>query len=78
MGPKRRLPAKQTSLTEAALSQVPATQVLDSVATNLAIPTPTLVVEAENEDEPTRAPTTRKFEGDDYIELVIARRPKTS
>ena len=48
------------------------------MATNLAIPTPTLVVEAENEDEPTRAPTTRKFEGDDYIELVIARRPKTS
>ena len=78
MGPKRRLLAKQTSLTEAALSQVPATQVLDSVATNLAIPTPTLVVEAEDEDEPTRAPTIRKFEGDDYIELVIARRPKTS
>src|SRR5271170_784079 len=78
MGPKRRLPAKQTSLTEAALSQVPATQVLDSVATNLAIPTPTLVVEAENQDEHTRAPTTRKFEGDDYIELVIARHPKTS
>lgn len=78
MGPKRGLPAKQTSLTEAALSQIPATQVLDSVATNLAIPTPTLVVEAENEDEPTRAPTTRKFEGDDYIELAIARRPKTS
>ena len=50
MGPKRRLTAKQTSLTEAALSQVPATQVLDFVATNLAIPTPTLVVEAENED----------------------------
>src|SRR5271170_2809939 len=78
MGPKRRLPAKQTSLTEAELSQVPATQVLDSVATNLAIPTPTLVVEAEDEDEPTRAPTIRKFEGDDFIELVIARRPKTS
>src|SRR5271154_2196682 len=31
MGPKRRLPAKQTSLTEAELSQVPATRVLDSV-----------------------------------------------
>src|SRR5271156_3817227 len=27
---------------------------------------------------PARAPTTRKFEGDDYIELVIARHPKTS
>jgi hypothetical protein len=48
------------------------------VATNLAIPTPTLVVEAENEDEPAHAPTTHKFEGDDYIELVIARHPKTS
>src|SRR5271155_4277034 len=30
MGPKRRLPAKQTPLAEAALSQIPATQVLDS------------------------------------------------
>src|SRR5271155_6008181 len=78
MGPKRRLPTKQTSLKEVELSQVPDTQALDSVVTNLAIPTHILVVEAENEDEPARAPTTRKFEGDDYIELVIARHPKTS
>ena len=27
---------------------------------------------------PARAPTTRKFEGDDYIELAIAHHPKTS
>jgi len=46
--------------------------------TNLAIQTPTLVVEAENEDEPIHALTTRKFEGDDYIELVIARHSKIS